>query len=71
MSTSELRYPIGPFEFGIPVSLHERELYLEQVAEAPARMRTAVAGLSDEQLDTRIAAAGRFAKWSTTFPTRT
>jgi uncharacterized damage-inducible protein DinB len=52
MSTSDLRYPIGPFEFGLPVPTAERSLYLSQVAEAPAKLRAAVANLSDAQLDT-------------------
>jgi uncharacterized damage-inducible protein DinB len=52
MSTPDLRYPVGPFEFGLPVSASERPLYLSQVAEAPAKLRAAVAHLSDAQLDT-------------------
>jgi hypothetical protein len=52
MSIPDLRYPIGPFEFGLLVSTEERSLYLSQVAEAPAKLRAAVANLSDAQLDT-------------------
>ena len=52
MSTADLRYPIGPFQFGLPVSTQERSLYLAQVEEAPAKLRAAVANLSDSQLDT-------------------
>jgi len=52
MSTPDLRYPIGPFQFGLPITAQERGLYLSQVAEAPAKLRAAVAHLSEEQLDT-------------------
>jgi hypothetical protein len=58
MSTANLRYPIGPFQFGLPVSAQERSLYLAQVAEAPAKLRAAVASLSDAQLDTPYRAGG-------------
>ena len=72
MSTPDLRYPVGPFEFGLPVSASERPLYLSQVAEAPAKLRAAVAHLSDAQLDTPYRPGGwTFVKWSTTFRTRT
>jgi hypothetical protein len=49
---ADLRYPIGSFEFGLPVSPKDRPLYLAQLAEAPAKLRAAVSGLSDAQLDT-------------------
>jgi hypothetical protein len=49
---TDLRYPIGPYEFGHPVSSEDRPLYLAQLAEAPAKLRAAVTGLSDTQLDT-------------------
>src|SRR5580700_2928936 len=49
---ADLRYPIGPFTSGLPASPADRPLYLAQLAEAPAKLRAAVAGLSDSQLDT-------------------
>src|ERR1700727_2722257 len=52
MSTDDLRYPIGPFQFGLPFSANERMVFLSQVADAPAKLRAAVAHLSDAQLDT-------------------
>jgi len=58
MSTPDLRYPIGPFQFGLPVSVEERSLLLSQVAGAPAKLRAAVAHLSDVQLDTPYRAGG-------------
>jgi hypothetical protein len=47
------RYPVGKFER--PTSLHtdeQRRELVAQIAATPARMRAAVAGLSDAQLDT-------------------
>ena len=48
----ELRYPVGRFQFPESVSAEELARFLGQIAEAPARMRAAVSGLSDAQLDT-------------------
>jgi hypothetical protein len=48
----DLRYPIGKFAFPDQVTTQERDKFVEQIAEAPAQMKAAVAGLSDEQLDT-------------------
>ena len=58
MSTPDLRYPIGPFQFGHPVTAPERTLYLSQVAEAPAKLRAAVAYLSNSQIDTAYRPGG-------------
>lgn len=48
----DLKYPIGEFRFPESVTDGERALFLEQIAEAPARLRRAISGLSDEQLAT-------------------
>jgi uncharacterized damage-inducible protein DinB len=48
----DLRYPIGEFKFEAPLSEDERRSCLEQIAATPARMRAAVAGLNEEQLNT-------------------
>src|SRR5579863_1490198 len=48
----DLRYPVGDFRFPESVSARELATFIEQIAETPAHMRTAVAGLSDSQLDT-------------------
>jgi len=47
MSTADPRYPVGTFQFGLPVSAQERPVYLTQVEEAPEKLRAAVANLSD------------------------
>lgn len=51
-ATPDLSYPIGKFSYGGPSSEADRRRYIEQIAEAPARLREAVAGLSEAQLDT-------------------
>jgi hypothetical protein len=48
----DLRYPVGKFRFPESVSAQELALFIDQIADAPARMRGAIAGLSDSQLDT-------------------
>lgn len=48
----DARYPIGPFEYPQAISPAEREEFLGRIASAPARLRAAVAGLNDRQLDT-------------------
>lgn len=49
------RYPIGPFAWNRDrpaLTGEERGSLIDQIAEAPARLREAVANLSPEQLDT-------------------
>ena len=48
----DLRYPIGEFKFEAPLADDERQALIGKIEETPARMRAAVAGLNDEQLDT-------------------
>lgn len=48
----DLRYPIGTFEFAGTLSNEERQTLIGQIAATPEKMRTAVAGLSDQQLNT-------------------
>jgi DinB superfamily len=58
MDTLDLRYPIGKFKFPDAVSPEDRAKFVEQIAEAPAKMKAAVAGLSDKQLDTPYRPSG-------------
>jgi len=46
------RYPIGKFERAATISDSRRRECIQQIAEAPSRMRAAVQGLTDDQLDT-------------------
>ena len=48
----DLRYPLGQFEAKAVYSDSERAAGVLEIAEAPARLRAAVASLSDSQLDT-------------------
>jgi uncharacterized damage-inducible protein DinB len=48
----DLRYPIGKFEWSGAGSDTERQKFIDQIAEAPAKLRAAVAGLTEAQLDT-------------------
>jgi uncharacterized damage-inducible protein DinB len=52
MDTPDLRYPIGKFRFPDAVSAEDRRTFIGQIAEAPARLRAAVHGLSHAQLET-------------------
>ena len=50
--TTDLRYPVGRFDPAAPVTSEMRAPAMAAIAELPARMRAAVAGLTDAQLDT-------------------
>lgn len=47
-----LKYPIGRFLFQPPSTIRQRQAWIDDIAEAPARLRAAIAGLNEEQLDT-------------------
>lgn len=46
------RYPIGRLEFDTATASERRADWIEELAQAPAALRQAVAGLDDERLDT-------------------
>jgi len=46
------RYPIGKFSFAGPLTPEQKKQFLNDIEQTPARLREAVAGLSDPQLDT-------------------
>ena len=48
----DLRYPIGQFDDRAAITTEMRESAVAAIAELPSRMRAAIAGLSDAQLDT-------------------
>jgi uncharacterized damage-inducible protein DinB len=50
--TADPRYPVGPFTFDGPSSSARRTAWIDEVEAAPARLRAAVAGLDEEQLET-------------------
>lgn len=49
---SDPRYPIGKFETRDSLSPAERNAAIDQIAAVPQRMREAIRGLNDKQLDT-------------------
>jgi uncharacterized damage-inducible protein DinB len=50
--TSDLRYPIGPFDGRAAITPDMREPAIIAVAELPSRLTAAVTGLTQAQLDT-------------------
>ncbi|HKV05237.1 MAG TPA: putative metal-dependent hydrolase [Candidatus Acidoferrales bacterium] len=52
MMETDLRYPIGKYEPVETLTDAQRRVCIDQIAEAPARLASAVAGLKPEQLDT-------------------
>jgi uncharacterized damage-inducible protein DinB len=50
--TDDLRYPIGPFQYQGEPEQRLREQWIEEIAAAPASLRSIVLGLSPQQLDT-------------------
>lgn len=54
----EIRFPVGDFSIDREVTAAKRRLWIQQMAEAPANLRAAVSGLSEEQIDTRYREGG-------------
>lgn len=52
MDAPDVRYPVGKFKFPETVTPEDRRRFVDQIAEAPAHLKAAIAGLSDQQLDT-------------------
>jgi uncharacterized damage-inducible protein DinB len=48
----DLRYPVGKFESVMRLTPEQRREYIEVIADAPARLASAVANLSPAQIDT-------------------
>jgi uncharacterized damage-inducible protein DinB len=51
-SVEDLRYPIGQFRYQAEADQALREQWIGEIADAPGKLRAAVAGLSPQQLDT-------------------
>ncbi len=49
---TDLRYPVGQFTWPEKVGEAERREWIGQIEETPAKLREAVKGLSEKQLDT-------------------
>jgi hypothetical protein len=48
----DLQYPIGKFQWGGAITGEQRKRLIDQIEQAPAQLRQAVAGLTEEQVDT-------------------
>ena len=49
---TDVRYPVGRFQRPSELSVDDRKVMIDQIAEAPAAMRAAVSGLTAAQLAT-------------------
>lgn len=49
---TDLRFPIGKFRYEGSPSDKQKQTWIEEIAQAPTKLRAAVKGLSDVQLDT-------------------
>jgi uncharacterized damage-inducible protein DinB len=48
----DLRFPVGKFHYQGPVNDQQKQAFMDEIGRAPAKLGTAVQGLSDSQLDT-------------------
>ena len=48
----DLRYPIGKFQWNQQPTVEDRMRFIDGIAGLPAQLRAALAGLSEEQIDT-------------------
>jgi uncharacterized damage-inducible protein DinB len=55
---TDLRYPIGKFDFDAPINDSDFPRLIALIAEAPGALRSAVAGLTRDQLETRYRPGG-------------
>jgi uncharacterized damage-inducible protein DinB len=49
---ADLRYPVGNFQPTAQITDAERQAYIKQIDDAPAKLREAVRGLTEKQLET-------------------
>jgi hypothetical protein len=55
---TDLRYPVGRFDWDAPISEADYPLLIATIAETPGALRSAVAGMSRDQLETRYRPGG-------------
>jgi len=48
----DLRFPVGKFHYQGPVNNQQKQVFFDEIEQTPAKLRAAVQGLSDSQLDT-------------------
>src|SRR3979409_1631578 len=56
--STDLRYPVGRFEWDKPIAEADRPRLIAEIAATPGALRSAVAGLSRDQLETRYRPEG-------------
>lgn len=49
---NDLRFPIGKFSYSGSLTPEQKNTFLDDIAQTPSRLRSAIEGLSPEQLDT-------------------
>jgi uncharacterized damage-inducible protein DinB len=57
-TADEIRFPVGDFVIDPVVTDEKRRRWIAEMAQAPANLRAALAGLNDDQLDTRYRGGG-------------
>ena len=57
-ATEELRYPIGQFVYDPEITPHKRHVWIEDIARTPWKLRAAIAGMHDEQLQAEYRPGG-------------
>ena len=55
---TDLRYPVGRFDWDAPIAEADQPKLIAIIAETPGNLRKAVAGLSRDQLETRYRPGG-------------
>ena len=55
---SDLRFPIGKFTYNGPLTEEQMRISLDQISETPAKLRAAVKGLTEAQIDTPFRPGG-------------
>ena len=55
----DLRFPVGKFHYDGSPNDQQKQAFLNEVEQTPAKLRAAVKGLSDSQLDTPYRPEGR------------
>ncbi len=53
----EIRYPVGEFRIDPDATPQKRTMWIEQMAEAPAKLGTALVGLSKRRVDAEASCA--------------
>ena len=56
--SGDLRFPIGEFDSSFEISPELRRSFIETIEELPSKIRNAVSGLTDDQLDTQYRPEG-------------